>query len=166
MRALLVLLVPAFLLGAVLAGDALLVHEHGEEGRHVHVVSGSAHAGHGDHSHHHGTWREGQAGEPAALAARPERADPGHGLVASEARTRGPCHRIVFPAPLRTVAASSGPVPCSPALLGSAAFDWPRLALVPASGATGPPGRASRAQGSKQRSGIAIVVAASHAIRI
>ncbi len=162
MAALCLVLAPLFLLGAFLGGDALVLHEHGAEGRHYHVVSGSARA---EPAHHHGPAQEQRASRAAA--------QPVSGAAESKecalARERAGALRLelAFPGEVQAPVSDSAPRERVPAVaVAGSAPAAVRHALDPAPMGAGPPGRRVPSSGKKQRSGIALVVTASHAIRI
>lgn len=159
-------LVPALLLGQILGGDALLVHAHGADGEHVHVVSELTSATHDhDHAHHgvapaveplgHGSDGQCAGSDSSGVPRAPRQHEPQH---------EDSCVLISFPGPLHVTSLGSAPWlrPASEAVLrveGEPRFQS-RVAAPALTGA-GPPGRE---RPGKKREGLLAVLASSRAI--
>jgi len=156
-------LLPALLLGPVLSGAALLLHAHGEEGEHLHLVSAEGRVEHDSH----GTHAELQH------VAEHRRAELDHGdhgsdspRIPEEPRHEGSHLLIVFPGTLQLVSVGSATLlrsaqPVAFVLAPAPLIESTRRA--PAFVGVGPPGRSWP---GKERSGVAALVATSRAILI
>ena len=154
MRLGLLAVVPALLLVPVLGGDALLLHDHGQEGDHFHVVSGQASERH-DHHATHQEFRLADEHQDHELSPAPdEHQHEGSGVLISFS---GALH-------LSSVGAAQLSRPAPSFLFHFVAEPRARSRVdPPAFVGAGPPGRA---RPGRARSGVAAVLVTSCAILI
>jgi hypothetical protein len=135
-------------LGTVLRGGALLVHDHGESGAHVHALGNVAAEVASEHAH---ASSGAEPAEESVRSAAPADARDPQGVL------------LVLPAPVSLAALGCEPAACPPALVDVATLvppSWEGSGARAHTGA-GPPGPVRCA---KQRSGVAALLTTSRAL--